>query len=105
MSEWRVAKCLNVLLKQVNALAPKRSKDSDGTIGDAAHQARTSDHNPWVVDDAGQHVVTARDITHDPADGCDAGAIAKTLAASKDYRLKYIIWNHQIWTPVLGWKK
>src|SRR5262245_33953750 len=47
---WRVAQCLLTLLGQVDELAPKRSRRCDGTIGDAAHAARTSDHNPWVID-------------------------------------------------------
>ena len=32
---WRVAKSLNVLLDQINAIAPNRDKSSDGSIGDA----------------------------------------------------------------------
>ena len=42
---WRVARSLDVLLGQLNALAPERSKASDGSIGDAAHASRSSDHN------------------------------------------------------------
>mgnify|MGYP001562524195 CR=1 FL=1 len=61
---WRVAKSLDVLLAQINALSPNRDKSSDGSIGDANHSARTSDHNP---DDAG--VVKARDFSNDPAHG------------------------------------
>ena len=40
------------LRNQVNRRYPRRSKRSDGWIGDKAHQARVSDHNPdrngWV---------------------------------------------------------
>lgn len=93
--QWRVAKSLERLRAQINAAFPHRSKASDGTIGDPAHQSRSSDHNPWVVDGA-IGVVTAFDVTHDPANGCDAGKIAAALRASKDSRLKYIIWNRRI---------
>ena len=47
---WRVAESLQRLLDQVNQMAPVRSKASDGAIGDASHQTRDSDHNPWVTD-------------------------------------------------------
>jgi DNA/RNA endonuclease G (NUC1) len=92
---WRVARSLLALRRQVDARAPRRSKASDGTIGDAAHAARSSDHNPWVRDGA-MGVVTAMDITHDPANGCDAGALADSILASRDARVKYVIWNRRI---------
>jgi hypothetical protein len=88
---WRVAKSLATLRDQVNALYPNRSKSSDGTVGDAAHAATKSDHNP-----NSDGVVTAMDITHDPAHGLDARRLAETLVASRDKRIKYIISNAQI---------
>ena len=91
MSDWRVAKSLETLRDQVNAKFPGRDKSADGGIGNAEHSARTSDHNP---DDDG--VVKARDITHDPKHGMDAGILANVLIASRDPRIKYIIWNRQI---------
>jgi hypothetical protein len=96
LTGWRVAKSLDHLLQQINALAPTRDIDSDGSIGDEVHQGESSDHNPWVTDNSGQHVVTARDITHDPASGCDCNAITSALVASRDPRIKYIIWNNRI---------
>jgi hypothetical protein len=93
--DWRTAASLVQLLKQVDAMAPRRRKASDGTVGDAAHQGRDSDHNPWIVDgDVG--VVTALDITNDPSNGCSAQAIAEAIHASRDGRVKYIIWNRMI---------
>ena len=92
---WRVAKALMHFRKQVNQLAPGRSKVSDGTIGDPAHQSRRSDHNPHIRD-GGYGIVSALDITHDPRGGCDAAAIANSLLESRDPRIKYIIWNKRI---------
>lgn len=92
---WRPAKSLVHLRDQINRAAPNRSKANDGTIGDAAHAARNSDHNPWVKD-GNIGVVTALDITHDPAHGCDAEQIVQALVHSRDARIQYIIWNHQI---------
>lgn len=91
MTAWRVAYSLEVLLSQVNAKWPERSKASDGSIGNAEHSARASDHNP-----NGAGVVCARDFTNDPAHGLVSRQLAETLVASKDGRIKYIISNRQI---------
>ena len=86
-----MAKSLETLLAQINALSPNRDKSSDGGIGNAEHSARTSDHNP---DDDG--VVKARDFTHDPLHGIDSEKLAEALRASKDGRIKYLISNRKI---------
>lgn len=92
---WRVAKSLLMLRGQVNVKFPDRKKDWDGTIGDEAHASRSSDHNPWVQDASGG-VVTAMDITHDPAHGVDSYKMAEQLRLSHDPRIKYIISNRRI---------
>jgi len=97
---WRVAKSLNKLLDQLNAMAPNRDKRSDGSIGDTSHQNRNSDHNPWY----GPGIVTARDFTHDPEGGLDCHWLAGQLARLRDWRIKYIIWDRRIWNPAQGWK-
>lgn len=86
----RRAYSLSTLLAQVNALYPNRSKLSDGWLGDAAHQATQSDHNP---NSAG--VVCALDITHDPANGVHGGDLAEAL--NDDPRVNYVIWSRKIW--------
>lgn len=92
---WRLARALDALRAQVNTTWPDRNKASDGSIGDAAHASRSSDHNPWVRD-GGVGVVTAIDITHDPRSGCDSYALAEALLKSRDRRIKYIISNRKI---------
>ena len=82
---------------EANAIAPRRRRTSDGWLGDAAHQARESDHNPTSV--GGQQMVHALDLSHDPAGGFDAHAHARNIAARHDPRVKYIISNRQIWNP------
>ena len=96
-ANWRPAKALLKLKKQVNAMAPHRSIASDGMIGDAAHfkKGNATDHNPWVID-GGVGVVTAFDITNDPQRGCSGKAIAEAIRGAKDPRVKYIIWDRHI---------
>jgi len=100
--DWRVAKSLLVLRDVVNGMWPKRRKDSDGTIGDANHASRSSDHNPWVADPPGPNVVTAMDITNDPSVGCVSDQLAKAILASRDTRIKYIISNRRIASGTQG---
>jgi|tagenome__1003787_1003787.scaffolds.fasta_scaffold20489188_2 hypothetical protein len=100
--DWRLANGLKTLLEQVNRLYPSRSRASDGTIGDAAHAATKSEHNPNAAG-----VVTALDITHDPANGADMNKLAESLILSEDPRVWYIIFNRRIWqggvwTPYYG---
>lgn len=107
---WRVARALIQLRAQINEKFPKRSKEADGTIGDAAHASRSSDHNPWVKDgDMG--IVTGMDLTHDPLSGLDSEHLAECLRTSHDPRLKYVISNRKIasfdhdsfgWRPYTG---
>lgn len=96
----KLASSLVKLRKQVDAAFPKRRKNNDGWIGDRAHANRVSDHNP---DRNG--IVHAIDITHDPANGVDCNKISAAIIASKDPRVKYLIWNRRIVSPsITPWK-
>lgn len=104
MSTWRLAKSLETLRAEVNAMAPHRSKASDGTIGDTAHADRASRHNPNA-----EGVVCGMDITHDPANGCDIHALADALvlrlqqggATNPDF--EYVISNRMVASRKSGW--
>ncbi len=77
-----------------NRAWPTRSKVSDGTWGDRAHQARKSDHNHG----------DAIDITHNPGSGADGNKIAAW--AIRDPRVKYVIWNRRIYHAGRpGWRR
>jgi lysozyme family protein len=95
VGKWRTANALIALKRQIDAAFPGRDTSSDGTLGDLRHQKTVSDHNPHVID-GGIGVVTALDVTHDPAHGCDAGKLVAALYAARDPRIKYIIWNRRI---------
>lgn len=102
---WRLARSLDTLRAEVNGFAPNRSKVSDGTIGDPAHASRPSRHNPNRYG-----VVTALDLTHDPAGGCDIHAIARRLVKHPHPELTYVISNGEVakrstgfrWEPYTG---
>lgn len=89
----RIARSLATLRDQVNARWPTRSKSNDGWIGDTAHAARRSDHNPNGAD-----VVQALDLTHDPAKGFDSYKFAESLRQNRDPRIKYVISNGRIFS-------
>lgn len=104
---WRLAYSLTQLRAQFDKIAPGRSKSHDGTIGDAAHASRSSDHNPWIKD-GGYGIVTAIDITHDPKHGVDTHKIADFLREKRDPRIKYVISAGRIWSATQNpfqWRK
>ncbi len=62
--DWELAPSLVQLFEEVDARWPKRRKTSDGTIGDKAHAARSSEHNPDDdPDPMPEGMVSAADIT------------------------------------------
>ena len=94
---WRLAESLKVLREELDAAFPDRSKVSDGSIGDAAHSARKSDHNP---NRAG--VVCAIDVTTQGQDEV-GDALLKVLIG--DSRVKYVIWKGRIMSSTISpWK-
>lgn len=97
---WRLAQSLIALEAEADHLAPRRSRASDGSIGDQAHRQRKSDHNP-----SGGYV-HGLDLTHDPAGGFDAHAHARAVALRADPRIEYVISNGQIWErQTKRWKR
>lgn len=96
---WRLARSLMALRAQVNAAWPNRNKAADGTIGDAAHSTRASDHNPDSND-----VVAAIDITDDDSVGADMAKVSENLRKSKDPRIKYVIHGGRYFSPKTGWQ-
>ena len=96
----RLAKSLETLRDQVDAIAPSRNTSNDGWISDEAHAARISDHNPDVAG-----VVHALDITKDTAHGVDVQKIADSIIRADDKRVKYLIHAGRIAEPdIQNWK-
>lgn len=80
------------LFDEADERAPGRSTRSDGTIGNADHQARSSGHNPDASGD-----VLAGDLTDDPDDGCDVRPLVAGIVARRDHRVRVLIHDRVIW--------
>lgn len=93
---YYLAPSLASLRAEINAAHPNRDKTSDGWIGDAAHAARKSDHNP---DYSSGGVVRALDVDKD---GIDTAALLRAAIACPS--VEYIIWNGKIYTRQNGFK-
>lgn len=115
MVSWRLAFSLDELRGQLDARWPNRDRSSDGAIGDAAHAATASDHNPNA-----QGVVCAYDIDTD-LDGTNDSNDPEMDAMVEGFRLaphpdlKYLIYRGRMfsayaahgfppftWRPYLG---
>jgi hypothetical protein len=102
MTDWRVVHSLLTLIDQVDTAWPHRSKASDGTIGDSAHEP-SSDHTPHLYPQLGPiPVVCAADITHDPSHGVDCNNITEAIRLSRDSRVKYLIWSHRMFSSYVS---
>lgn len=92
---WHLAPSLVQFRAEVDKKWPKRSKKSDGTIGDTSHAARKSDHNP-----NGRGSVNAIDITYP---GVDPDIII--AAVKKHPSAAYVIFNRHIYSATNKWVK
>ena len=92
---WHLAPSLVNLRNEINARWPNRPKSSDGTIGDAAHASRASDHNP-----NSRGSVNAIDITYPGVRPAVIISAVQNLPAAN-----YVIFNGFIYRRNGGWKK
>ena len=99
----RLSKALIQLREQADDSYPDRKRDSDGTIGDARHATRKSDHNP----DIHTGFVRAIDLDADfDKSSSSAAYIADQIriAAKSDKRIAYVIFNRKIASARSLWK-
>lgn len=90
---WHLAPSLVNLRDELNKMYPNRPKTSDGTIGNAAHKATKSDHNP-----NSRGSVNAFDITYPGVN------FRSFLAAAKKHpSTNYVIFNRKIYSRSNGW--
>src|SRR3954470_15957939 len=109
MSDWALTKGLQNLRSQFNARWPNRDHTSDGTIGDSAHQAETSGHNP--DDTSGSRAAWTGDPDSDPevrawdadSDFREPGASAQEVVDHMRHLpglssvIRYIIYNRKMY--------
>jgi hypothetical protein len=99
---WCLAPSLIALMNEVDARWPRRPKGYDGSIGDAAHAARGSEHNPdRDSDPMPLGTVSAVDITKHTA-----AMVARLLdELIGDPRVWYVIHDGFIYSRTHGWAK
>ncbi len=116
MANWELVPCLEQLRTELNQIAPKRDKTTDGTIGNAAHQKSVSDHNDDEIgrvpirDADSKHEVHAIDLDTDLREPnlTMEMVVQHTLSrcrTGKEKRLRYVIYNRRIWEASNGWKQ
>ena len=99
----RLSKALIQLREQADDSYPDRKRDSDGTIGDARHATRKSDHNP----DPDSGIIRAIDLDADFDKSSSTAAYVADqirIAAKSDKRIAYVIFNRKIASARSLWK-
>lgn len=98
---WVLAPALVDLIDEVDRRWPARSTKSDGSIGDASHAARPSEHNPdRDPDGMPRGMVSAVDITKE-----SAGMMTELRkAVCADPRTWYVIHDRKIYSRTNGFK-
>lgn len=104
---WMVVPCLLEGRDQMNRRFPNRDHGSDGTIGDTAHQASASSHNPDETgrpefsDHDGRDEVRGIDFDKDLRDAVTMEQVVQRwiteARAGKMPWLRYVIYNRRIW--------
>ncbi|SCL33552.1 hypothetical protein GA0074694_6258 [Micromonospora inyonensis] len=112
---WALVAWIIQLRRELEEIAPRRDKTSDGTIGDQAHQDSKSGHNP---DESGRSERTDADSKNEvrafdiDADLNVPGLTMQMLVAhlvgrcraGLERRLIYIIYRGVIWAASSGWE-
>lgn len=99
---WRLSPALDRLRAEIDREYKLRSRKSDGTIGNADHAARQSDHNPNA-----DGIVCAIDLTHDSKHFNAhkfAEALRQRCQEGREQRVNYIISKSRIASVKTGFE-
>lgn len=104
-TDYFLAPSLKTFRASIDAAFPKRDKSSDGWIGDPAHAARTSEHNPcWTCKGYQYGIVRALDVDIDDNDaGRDLRREILNSAIGHP-AVWYVISNGIIYSRTNGWE-
>jgi len=102
---WKLSKAAVQLREQLDDDFPNRSRKSDGAVADARHRAKgNSDHIPdkngWV-----RAIDVTADFGSHPEEVYAVVEKLRKLAKRRDKRIKYLIYDGKIMSPILNWKR
>jgi hypothetical protein len=111
---WVLTKELQAFRDQMNMTFPNRDRTSDGTIGDAAHQAEKSGHNSDLTANAEYKDGDAKDEVRAIDVDSDTGNpdvsmedvvqhLLRLARAGQLWFIRYMIFNRRIWAASTGW--
>ena len=91
------------LREQIDDSYPDRDRQSDGWIGDAAHAARPSDHNPDPINGIVRAIDVDKDLDTRPSTGAYLADQIRLCAKSGDKRIAYVIYSGKIASAKKSW--
>jgi hypothetical protein len=113
---WVLVPDLVALRDEFDELAPDRDHSSDGSIGDPAHQAEVSGHNPddtkGVATEGSDpdtipevHAIDVDADLRKPGWSMERAVqiVVDRHRRGVDNRLNYVIYNRRIWARAYGW--
>jgi hypothetical protein len=111
---WILVPSLVSLTDEFNALAPKRQKTSDGSIGDPRHAQSSSDHNPDETGKTPSEDADRRNEVHAKDVDKDLNRAGWTMdratriiierhRSGLDNRLQNVIYKRRIYSRTWGW--